>query len=48
MTMGRKALFYGASLIGLYIAVAHGSNFGRLIGDGAKGGSTFVKTLQGR
>jgi len=46
--MGRKALFYGAALIGLYIAVANGSNMGKLISNGAQGGSTFVKTLQGR
>jgi hypothetical protein len=46
--MGRKALFYGSALIGLYIAVAHGSNMGRVISAGANGGSQFVKTLQGR
>jgi hypothetical protein len=46
--MGRKALLYGAGLIALYIAVAHGSNFGRAISAGANGGSTVIKTLQGR
>lgn len=46
--MGRKALLYGTGLIALYIAVAHGSNLGRVISSGASGGSQFVKTLQGR
>lgn len=46
--MGKKALFYGTGLIGLYIAVAHGSNFGKALTAGANGGSTVIKTLQGR
>ncbi|MCW2498138.1 hypothetical protein [Jatrophihabitans sp.] len=44
----RKGLFYGTGLIALYIAVTHGSNFGRVITSGANGGATFVKALQGR
>lgn len=46
--MGKKFLSYSAGLIGLYLIVAHGSAAGRVISDGAKGGSQFVKTLQGR
>lgn len=46
--MGKKALMYGTGLIGLYILVANGSKSGNLITAGAKGGSKFVATLQGR
>lgn len=46
--MGKKALQYGASLIGLYIVVANGSNFGQVFNAGANGGSQLVRSLQGR
>lgn len=44
----RKFLGYTAGLIGLYIVAAHASGAGKLLTSGAQGGSTFVKTLQGR
>lgn len=43
-----KALKYGTGLIALYLVVAHGSNFGRAFGAGAKGTRDIVKTFQGR
>ena len=39
---------YFAGLIGLYIVVAHGSNFGTAFTAGANGVSSVTKTLQGR
>jgi hypothetical protein len=39
---------YFASLIGLYIVVANGSNFGTAFKAGASGVSTVTKSLQGR
>lgn len=39
---------YFAGLIGLYIVVAHGSNFGQAFTAGANGVSSVTKTLQGR
>lgn len=39
---------YFASLIGLYIVVANGSNFGTAFSAGATGISGVTKTLQGR
>lgn len=44
----KKLAGYGAVLIGLYIAVANGSNTGRVISAGASGVSTVTKSLQGR
>jgi len=46
--MGKKALQYGAGLIGLYIVVAHGSEFGKVMTSGAAGGTQLIKGLQGR
>lgn len=46
--MGRKALTYGAGLIALYLLVAHQTNSGKLVTDAASGGSTIVKSFQGR
>lgn len=39
---------YFAGLIGLYIVVAHGSNFGQAFTAGANGVANVTKTLQGR
>lgn len=39
---------YFAGLIGLYIVVANGSNFGTAFSAGAAGVSSVTKTLQGR
>lgn len=39
---------YFAGLIGLYIVVANGSNFGKAFTSGAAGVSSVTKTLQGR
>lgn len=46
--MGKQALKYGTVLIGLYIVVAQGSNFGQAFSAGANGLSQITKTLQGR
>lgn len=46
--MGRKVLTYTGGLIALYLAVAYASGTGSVISAGAKGGSTIIKTLQGR
>jgi len=39
---------YGAVLIGIYLAVAHGTSSGRLVSSGSKGGATIIKAFQGR
>ena len=39
---------YFAGLIGLYIVVAHGSDFGKVFTAGAGGVAQVTKTLQGR
>ena len=39
---------YFAGLIGLYIVVAHGTNFGQAFTAGANGVSKVTQTLQGR
>lgn len=44
----RKALTYGAGLIALYLIVEHGTASGNLLTAGASGGSTVIKTFQGR
>ena len=46
--MIRQLAKYGASLIALYVIVANGSNFGKVISSGATGISGVTKTLQGR
>lgn len=46
--MGRKALLYGAGLIGTYILVAHYTGAGKLLAAGGDAGTKFVRTLQGR
>lgn len=44
----KKALTYGAVLIGAYIVIANGTNFGRAFTSAASGTSGVIKTLQGR
>jgi hypothetical protein len=44
----KQYLKYGAGLIGLYIVVANGTNFGTAFSAGAQGVSAVTKTLQGR
>jgi len=46
--MGKQALRYGAGLIGLYLVVANGSQFGQVISAGANGIATTSRVLQGR
>lgn len=46
--MGRKALTYGAGLIALYLGVHYASGAGSLLTAGANGGTSIVKSLQGR
>jgi hypothetical protein len=44
----RKALLYGAVLIGVYIATAYATGFGTDVTNTANGVATVAKTLQGR
>lgn len=46
--MGKQALKYGATLIGIYLGVAYASGAGTLISNGANGAATITRTLQGR
>lgn len=46
--MGKKVLTYTGGLIALYLAVAYASGTGSVIRNGAQGGATIIKTLQGR
>lgn len=46
--MARKLAVYGAGLIALYLFVNHASGAGTVISAGANGGSTVIKSLQGR
>lgn len=46
--MIKRAGLYGAVLIGLYIAVSHGTAGGQLLGSAGSAGAGFVKALQGR
>ena len=46
--MGKQMIKYGTVLIGLFIAVAHGSDAGQLLTAGANGGTQLIKGLQGR
>jgi hypothetical protein len=39
---------YGAGLIALYLLVANGTKSGRLFRDAGSGGSTLIKSFQGR
>ncbi len=44
----KAALFYGAVLIGAYLVLNHATGAGRLLGTATSGGSSLVKTFQGR
>lgn len=44
----RKVIFYGAVLIGVYLATAYATGFGTDVTNTASGVSTVVKSLQGR
>lgn len=46
--MIRQLAKYGTALIGLYIIVAHGSEFGKAFGSVATGAKDLTRTLQGR
>jgi hypothetical protein len=46
--MGKQMLKYGAVLIGLYVVVANGTNFGSAFTQSAQGGATVIKAFQGR
>lgn len=46
--MGKKILTYSGGLIALYLAVAYASGTGSVIRAGANGGSTIIKSFQGR
>jgi hypothetical protein len=46
--VGKQALKYFGGLIGLYIVVANGSNFGTAFSAGARGVSDVTRSLQGR
>ena len=46
--MGKQALKYGTGLIALYLGVAYASGAGRLMTDGAAGGSRIIASFQGR
>lgn len=44
----RKALTYGAVLIGVYLAVYYASGSGTVISTGTKGAVSVIKAFQGR
>lgn len=44
----KKVLVPVFGLIGLYVVVANATGFGVAVKSGAAGGSTLIKTLQGR
>lgn len=44
----RKGLFYGASLIGLYLVIYYGTNTGKVLSSGAAGTRDVIKAFQGR
>lgn len=46
--MGRKALSYTAGLIALYVVIFNGSKSGTVFKQGAAGGVSIIKSLQGR
>lgn len=46
--MGKQALKYTATLIGVYLGVYYASGAGQLISAGASGGGTLIRNLQGR
>lgn len=44
----KQALKYGAILIGAYIVIANGTNFGKAFGAAATGTGGIIRDLQGR
>lgn len=46
--MGGSFLKYSAALIGTYLVVANGTEFGNLLSSAGSAGSQFATTLQGR
>lgn len=46
--MGKKTLTYSAGLIALYLGVRYATGAGTVLKAGATGGSTIIKTFQGR
>lgn len=44
----KKALSYGAILIGIYLGVTHGPGLSGILDHGATGGTGVIKALQGR
>lgn len=46
--MMKKVLTYVGGLIALYLVVDHATGSGSVLHAGANGGSTIIKTLQGR
>lgn len=44
----KRGLFYGAVLIGLYLIVAHGTDFGRSLSAAGDVGVAGVRAFQGR
>lgn len=43
-----KFLTYSATLIGVYLVVAHATGAGNILSAAGKAGSGYAKTLQGR
>lgn len=46
--MIRKALLYGAILIGTYLAVSNATGGGKILSSGADGSVKIIKAFQGR
>jgi hypothetical protein len=46
--MARKALMYGAVLIGTYLVVAKATGFGQAVKAAGEAGSAIIKSLQAR
>jgi|1185.fasta_scaffold00009_29 hypothetical protein len=44
----RRALFYGAALIGVYLAVSYATGFGRDLTAGKDFGVGVIRAFQGR
>lgn len=44
----KKALMYGAVLIGIYLVVVNGTNSGTLLVDATNGSTSVIKAFQGR
>lgn len=44
----KNGVKYGATLIGVYLLVRHGTRSGKLFRQGARGGADIIKAFQGR